>query len=223
MRKKIMQKAALVSIALLLIFGVLMPSVEGAEISIYNSPPTFVTVKIMDTGERVQVIVEVSDMNGWEDIWKVYVNITDISGGIVESSLYLQYMTNTSTNRVDLFSELEGNSLIPSESEVQRFPFSGSAGSVGTDWFNATYQRMTFVFRPLSGYYVHITAFDKKLNKCEYGGPFSSKYEEPPLIDNPVVPLGLSLVIAAGAGAAIWMHRKHSNKLAQIVEEKMGG
>ncbi len=212
------------TLALLLIFiSILMP-VKGAEISIYNSPPTFYTVKILDTQDRIQVIVDISDMNGWEDIWKVYVNITDSSGNLVESSVYQQYMSNTSTNRVDLFSDISGNSLIPAECEVERFPFTGGGGGgFGKDWFNATYQRITFVFRPFSGYYVHIEGFDRKTNRCEYAGPFSSEYQEPPLIEDPVVPLGLSLVIAAGGGAALYMHRRHSNKLAQIVEEKMGG
>lgn len=224
MRTKIIQRMCLVSLALLMVSGALAPVGEGAEISIYNSPPTFVTFKILDLGERIQVILEISDMNGWEDIWKIYVNVTDIEGNIIESALYQQYMANTSTNRVDLFSELRGNSLIPAESEVERFPFSGvGAGGFGKDWFNATYQRMTFIFYPFSGYYIYVEAFDRKLNKCEYSGPFSSAYEEPPLIENPMVPLGLSLVIASATGAGIYVHRRHSNKLAQLAEQRVGG
>ena len=198
---------------------------KGKEIiSISNSPPSFVTVKVLDSGERIQVIVEVSDMNGWEDIFKVYVNTTDSKGNLVESALYSQYPGNTSTDRIDLFSENAGNSLIPGESEVTRFPYTPpSNGGWGKDWFNATYQRMTFVFKPFSSYRIHVEAFDKKMAKCEYSGPFSSEYQEPPLIENPVVPLGLSLIIAAGSGTGLYVHRRHSNKMAKLVEERMRG
>ncbi len=219
MKRKTMHRLSIALTALFIISGIVAPSVRGAEISIYNSPPTFVDIKIIDTDERIQVVVEVSDMNGWEDIWKVYVNVTDMNGNLVESALYQQYMTNSSGNRVDLFSD-SSNYLIPGESDVMRFPFTSVSSK---DWFNATYQKITFVFRPFSGYYIHVEAFDKKSNKCEYSGPFSSKYEIPPVVENPVVPLGISLVIAAGTGAGIYVHRRHSNRLAQLAEEKTGG
>lgn len=227
MTGKILHKLG-ISVILLLILGstanIGIQAKGAGIISIYNAPPSFVTVKILDSGERIQVIVEVSDMNGWEDIFRVYVNTTDSRGNLVESALYSQYPGNSSTHRIDLFSESAGNSFIPGESEVTRFPYTQpGGGGWGRDWFNATYQRMTFVFKPFSSYRIHVEAFDRKMEKCEYNGPFSSKYEEPPIISDPTVPLGISLVIASGAGAALYVKRRQSNKMARLVEERMRG
>ncbi len=229
MREKIVHGFAIPTITFFVIIGILGISAlsSGAGVvTIYNTPPTFVSVKILDLGEEIQVVVEVSDMNGWEDIYRVYVNATDSSGNIVESALFSQYSTNSSINLINEFSELRGNSLMTGDqgSDVVRFRTTlPGAGGWSADWFNGTYERITFVFRPFSAYRVHVTALDRKMEKCEYSGPFSSKYEEPPLIEDPMVPLGLSLVIAAASGTGLYIHRRHSNRIAQLVEEKMGG
>lgn len=220
--KELMQRIAVAFFATLILFSSLS-SVYGANMSVYNDPPSFVEIKIIDSGERIQVIVDVKDMNGWEDILKVYVNATDSKGNIVESALFTQKVTYSYRKLLYTnysFSNIIGNSLLPDESIANA---SNPANLRGPDWFKAVHERINFIFKPFSAYYVHVTAFDKKMKKCEYSGPFSSEYQEPPMIENPVVPLGISLVIAAAAGAGLYVHRKHSNKMAQLAEEKMGG
>ncbi len=229
MRGKIVHGFAVSTVAFLVIAGIVGISVvsSGAGVvTIYNTPPTFVNVKILDLGEEIQVVVEVSDMNGWEDIYRVYVNATDSSGNLVESALFSQYSTNSSINLINEFSELRGNSLVVGDqgSDVLRFRTTpAGAGGWSADWFNGTYERITFVFKPFSAYRVHVTALDRKMERCEYSGPFTSEYQEPPLIEDPMVPLGLSLVIAAASGTGIYIHRRYSNRIAQLVEEKVGG
>ena len=223
-----MRGLAISVVLLLLVLPLANPFIHSrgaaGTISIYNIPPSFVAVKILDSEERILVIAEVRDMNGFEDIFRVYLNATDSRGNVVESAFYSQYATNTSTSPRDRFGEQSGNYLMVLESNVTRFHYTPQTdGGWGPDWINATYQRIIFVFKPFSAYRIHIEAFDKKMAKCEYSGPFSSKYEEPPLIEDPVVPLGLSLVIAAGTGAALYVKRRQSNKMAKLVEERMRG
>jgi hypothetical protein len=54
-----------------------------------------------------------------------------------------------------------------------------------------------------------------------YFGPFSSEYEPPPFIDDPVmraiIPIGLSLVIAIITALFITLRRHYNNKLAARV------
>lgn len=225
MIKKLVQRMLIVSFAVMLLFSSLS-TVYGANMSVYNDPPSFVEVKIIDSGERIQIVVDVKDMNGWEDIRKVYVNTTDSKGNIVESALFTQKKVPDSYRKLLYtyynFSNIIGNSLLPDES-IANASNPPNVGPSSPDWFKAVHERINFVFKPFSAYYVHITAFDRKMNRCEYSGPFSSEYQEPPMIENPVVPLGISLVIASATGAGVYVHRRHSNKMAQLVEEKMGG
>jgi hypothetical protein len=216
MIKKLMQRT-IIAIFAVAVLSSTMATVEAANMSVYNTPPSFVEIKIIDMGNRIEVVVDISDMNGWEDIRKVYVNATDSHGNMVESALFTRQK-----NRLTNFSDIEGGALIPSESTV----IASTPANVGPnspDWFKAVHERINFVFKPFSAYYVHITGLDKDSEKCQYSGPFSSEYHEPPIIENPVVPVGISLIISVAAGVGIYVHRKHSNKLAQLAEEKMGG
>ncbi len=215
---------AILAVIILVITAIPSPAQADGVVSIYNAPPTFVSVKIQDTGSRIVVVVEVSDYNGWENIYRVDLNVTDSYGNVIESASYLQYPNNESDQRIDEFRDLKGGVLLPQECDVERFPYQPpSTGGWGPDWFNATYQRVTFVFKPFSGYRIMLRAYDKKMAYCENIVPFSSEYRVPPVIDNPSVSVGISLIVSILAGVAIYMHRRSSNKLAQIAEEKIGG
>lgn len=219
-------KAAVVMfIAFLIIASYPVQTVRAdGVVTIYNAPPTFVGVKIQDVESRIVMTVEASDYNGWEDIFRVYINVTDVYGNVIESAVYSQYPTNDSDQRIDEFRDLRGGVLLPDESDVERFPYNPpTGGGWGDDWFNATYQRMTFVFKPFSGYRILITVLDKKMVSSEYVGPFTSTYSIPPVVDNPTIPISISLIVAIVAGALIFIHRKGSNKLARLAEEKLGG
>ena len=222
-------KAAVALIFITMLFLPFISSYSNAAgvVTIYNSPPLFKSINIQDEGTRIVITVDVSDFNGWEDIYCVYVNATDSGGNIVESALYRQYASNGSSQMMDQksrFSDLSGGFLIPDESDVETFHYQQSgSGGWGSDWFNATHELITFVMKPFSALQVKITAFDRKMAHCEQISPFSSSYSNPPLIDNPTVPLGLSLIIAAGVGSGIYMYRRNSNKMAKLVEEKMRG
>ncbi len=226
MYRKTGAKAAVILMVVIITFSSYHMQIAKGDgvVTIYNAPPTFVTVKIQDVESRIVMTVDVSDYNGWEDIFRVYVNVTDIYGNIIESALYSQYPSNSSDQRVDTFSDLKGGVLIPEESDVQRFPYSPpSGGGWGKDWFNATYQRMTFVFKPFLGYRIIVTAYDRKEVSCEYVGPFSSQYSVAPAMENPTVPIGISLIVAMVAGLLVFQQRRSSNKLARLAEEKIGG
>ena len=219
-------RAAVISLVFVMILSAypMAPSRGAGVVSIYNAPPTFPTVKIQDVQSRIVVTVEVSDYNGWEDIYKVRINITDSFGNIVEQAEYSQYPSNESDSRIDEFKDLKGGALISKESDVERFPYRApSGGGWGTDWFNSTYQRMTFVFKPFSGYRILVTAYDRKMVSCVYTGPFNSEYEVPPVIENPTIPITISFIVAAVSGLILYIHRKDNNKLARLAEEKIGG
>jgi len=218
--------AAISFLAAIILITTLVPAPVSADgvVTLYNAPPTFVSLKIQDVESRIVVTVEVSDYNGWEDIYQLRINVTDVYGNIIESAVYSQYVTNESEERIDEFRDIRGGVLLPHESDVERFPYRPPAGGGwGPDWFNATYQRMTFIFKPFSGYKIIVTAYDRKMVSCQNVLPFSSQYRVPPVIDNPAVPIGISMIVAAVAAIVMYMHRKNNNKLAQIAEEKLGG
>jgi hypothetical protein len=222
MMEKLVQRTIVAFFAVLILSSAIT-TVEAANMSVSNVGPTFVKINIIDIGDRIEIVLDILDMNGWEDIRTVYVNATDSHNNTVESALFKQdarygksQLTYTDYN----FSNVIGNSLLPGESIAET---SNPRNIQGPDSLKATREKITFVFKPFSAYYIHISAFDKKGEKCEESGPFSSEYHEPPIIENPVVPLGASLIAASAAGVGIYVHRKHSNKLAQLAEEKMGG
>ncbi len=217
--------AAVFMLVVIIISSFSLPSARAdGVVTIYNAPPTFVSVKIQELDSRIVMSVEVSDYNGWSDIYRLYINITDVYGNIVESAVYSQYPSNDSDQRIDEFRDLRGGSLIPAESDVERFPYTPpSGGGWGKDWFNATYQRMTFVFKPFSGYKIELKVFDRKFVSAEYFGPFTSSYSVPPVMEKPTIPISISLIVAIVVGLLLFQRRKSSNKLAKLAEEKIGG
>jgi hypothetical protein len=224
--RQMFARAAVISLVFIIILSAypIMPS-RGAGATVFSTPPTFFTVKVQDVESRIVVTVEVSDYNGWEDVYKVQINITDSFGNIVERAEYSQYSSNVSNaSRIDEFKDLKGGALIPKESDVERFPYKVLPnGNLAPDWFNSTYQRMTFVFKPFSGFRILVTAYDRKMLSCVYTGPFNSEYEVPPVIENPTIPITISLIVAGVSGIILYIHRKENNRLARLAEEKIGG
>ncbi|MCK4718933.1 MAG: hypothetical protein KAT70_09710, partial [Thermoplasmata archaeon] len=125
---------------------------EGAGVGVWNSPPTFVSMEVRDDNDTITLILNASDYNGWEDIFRINVKVTNETGGIIQEAIYQQYNTNTSNIRTDEFTQpvnSPSQNLIIERCRVKRFFEEG--------WFlENTTQQVTFYFKPFGGMYLHI-------------------------------------------------------------------
>lgn len=209
---------ALFSVAALLIilFVPMMSQGAGTGVGVFNSPPTFVDLSVIDHVDRVGIYASVSDYNGWDDIASVNLKITDNKNRLICNITYYQY--NADGVRTDSFVDNFGSCLISPDpdhptttSYVQRFH--------GVGWFeDNTTQKVVFMIQPLNGAFVNVTAYDKDGAFCTFEGPFSAKYSEPPVITNITITIGISLIAATGAAAYAVYGRKESNKMAKRIE-----
>ncbi len=189
----------------------------GTGVGVFNSPPTFVSLSIIDHVDRVGIYVSISDYNGWDDIASVNVRITDSRDRLISNMTYYQY--NADGVRTDSFVDNLGDFLIPPDpnhptttSYVERFS--------GVGWFeDNTTQKMVFMIQPLNGAFINVTAYDRDGASCSFEGPFSAQYSEPPIINNITIAVGVSLIAATGASAYAVYGRKNSNKMARKIEE----
>lgn len=188
-------------------------------VGVWNSPPTFTSIDLRDDNEVITLIINVSDYNGWGDLFQVTVEITDQDRVPIQQAVFQQYATNTSTVRIDRFDQpiSSPNLYLDVEmSRVTRYP--------GTDWYNENNTLgITFVFRPFGGTYIHIKAEDKRGLYAVHDGPFTPKYVgvdlTPPFFgEDTVVPLAISTTVATVGGAAAVVDRRGSNKMARRIE-----
>ncbi len=198
----------------------LIPSLSlgaGTGVGVFNSPPTFVGLSIIDHVDRVGIYVSISDYNGWDDVASVNVRIVDAKDRLISNMTYYQY--NAAGVRVDSFVDNLGDYLIPPDtnhpsttSSVQRFK--------GVGWFeDNTTQKMVFMVQPLNGAIINITAYDRDGASCSFEGPFSAQYSEPPIINNITIAVGISLIIAAAVSSYLFYGRRLSNSMARKIEK----
>ncbi|MCD6461367.1 MAG: hypothetical protein J7L61_01330 [Thermoplasmata archaeon] len=197
-------------------------TVSGAGVGVWNSPPTFASITVKED-DRISLYLNVSDYNGWEDIFRVTVDIYNPDGDLVESVIYQQYPSNVSSVRIDEFTEARGEFLIPPDednfyagSHVRRFS--------GEGWFiDNTTQEIVFIFKPFAGTRMRVVAEDSKGEMGVHQGPFSSKYIATPLVEGAAVPLSISLIVSAVGATLVTVDRYHNNKLAMRLMRMRGG
>lgn len=218
-QKKRYTNLAFSTLVLALSVLLLIPSLSlgaGTGVGVFNSPPTFVDLSIIDHVDRVGIYVSISDYNGWDDIASVNVRIVDAKDRLISNMTYYQY--NSDGSRTDSFVDNLGDYLIPPDpahpsttSYVQRYH--------GVGWFeDNTTQRMVFMIQPLNGAIINVTAYDRDGASCSFEGPFSAQYSEPPVINNITVAVGISLITAAAVSSYALYGRRESNKMARRIE-----
>ncbi|GEM_PF-1322118 len=207
---------------LLIISTMTSPPARSAGIGVYNTPPNFISITITEN-DGIVVRVNVSDYNGWEDIYLVNLSVFNNKGVIVEQVTYQQYPANNSNTRIDRFVENTGDYFVPPDpddpygtSHVRRYH--------GVNWFtDNTTQEVVFVFTPFAGSRLHIIVEDTKGYTAEHDGPFTSKYRAPPLLENRVIPVAISLLVASIGSTAAVVNRYHANKMARRISQMKGG
>jgi len=215
-------------LAAVLALAMVSQDVGGTGVGVWNSPPTFVSMSIPDTDTEIAVVINVSDYNGWADIYMVVLTVKDDAGAVVQEVVYKQYPANTSSVRVDTFEETAGSFMKPKNPED---PYSGCRVRrfSGVGWFeDNTTQEVTFLFHPFAGSTIDVLMEDSKGLTSFHEGPFTDRFKDvlpppPPVFDNPAVPVTISTMVAAVGAAVAVTGRMKSNKMARMVMRMKGG
>ena len=209
-------------LALFSVYVLLLQSVAATGVGVTNVPPTFPSILISEGEDGISIVVNVSDYNGWADIYMVSLVVTDGSQDLLVAS-YKQYLSNTSRNRVDLFeveymdSSLQERGVFRQDtSRVRRF------SDVG--WFEEnTMLEITFNFRIFNGRNIRILAEDVGGETAVHVGPFSASHRVPTIFDDRAIPFGISIVCGVAAGGIAVFDRLGSNRMARAIARMRSG
>lgn len=223
-------KLLVVLIAVLLLSTVIFsaPVKSQGGVGVLNDGPTFVDISVEEEDEKIYVHVVLRDLNGWTNIYLVNVTVFDNLDNPISQVIYRQYGSPSDNTPVIQWEEIEGELLIREESNwnvTEMYPWvvpDYAVENVGLD--------VTFIYTSFPGDHISIIALDKgetnatgvqvKLLNCTYEGPFSAEFTPPPMIENFIIPLSVSLIIAAAAAVILTWRRYYSNKIAKAIEAK---
>lgn len=211
--RKILISLLVLTLILSLCIPLISTSTSG-QVVVGRTPPTFINITIGDGGEELVLDIVVNDWNGRHDIYRMDAMVTDENWDILSHISYQQHSDNETYDYRDSFSDESGNFLEENRCTVEDY-------EEGTWALYDSGLRIRFVLEPFSGKYVNMTITDMTGEVGNYFGPFSSEYEPPPMIEDPVmraiIPIGLSMIIAIISALFITLRRHYSNKLATRV------
>jgi hypothetical protein len=173
------------------------------------------------------VHVALRDLNGWDNIFLVNVTVMDAADHPISQVIYRQYRNPTDTTPVIEWDEIEGTNLNRDEISwraVEIYPWN-------PDYVKLIGLNVSFAFTSFPGDTISVIAMDKgtfdevsgqnvNFLSCEYHGPFSAEFAQPPIVSNYVVPLSISIFLALAVAAFMTLRRHYSNKLAKAIETK---
>jgi len=199
-------------------------------VGVDNDGPSFTNVTIEENHDHIYVHVSLRDLNGWDDIYLVNLTIRDSNGRAISHVVYRQYSAPSEVTPVIEWVELEGDYLDRDYSvweAVPVYPWNPWAAKyIGLN--------VTFAFNSFPGETISIVGMDKgerldptdttnertNLLSCEFEGPFSAEFTAPPIVENYVIPIAISFIVAVVGASIMTVRRHYSNKLAKTIEAR---
>ena len=184
-------------------------------VGVLNTPPTFLDISVGDADGYIVVNINISDGNGWKDVFLVNVVILDGNGAVVENATYQQHDTNTSYDVVnDKWTDNYGENLAADRCAITRY--------FNTSWYleNNTLN-LKFYFDQFQGKTISVTGIDVRHESCISEGPFSSTYRPEPLVKKEIEVIALisvSVIAAIILGLVMTYRRVLNNRLARKIE-----
>lgn len=227
-------RSLLIAAALILSFMTYqsgLVSSQGGSVGVDNDGPSFTNVTIVEKNDHIYVHISLRDLNGWNDIYMINLTVFDNNDNIICHVVYRQYDSPSETGiALPQWDEFVGDYLDRQYSVIEFVPVypwnPWAATEIGLN--------VTFAFNSFPGDTIRIVATDRgerldpndeinertNLLSCEFIGPFSAEFSVPPIIDNYVVPLAISFIVALIGAVIMTVRRHYSNKLAKTIEAK---
>lgn len=210
--------AAAAMVAIIVLAGTVARGDSG--VGVLNNPPTFLDISVGDYQDYIVININVSDTNGWRDVFYVNLEILDGDGNVVENATYSQHDTNTTYDVLnDLFTENSGSSLSQELCDVQRYSSLGT-GVESYFFYENTTLYIRFGFSQFQGKTLRVTGVDIQHATCFYEGPFSSTYRPEPFVKEKdlVILVSVSILMAIGGSLIFAYRRGLSNRMARKIE-----
>lgn len=218
--KTVMRRA--VSVALLVLVGMLVSQGTVTErvsaVGVENVPPSFIDLRVEKTNESIWVHLWLSDYNNWITIYYVNITISDEQNNTLSKVEYRQHDKTDNLAVKDTFTNIEGNSLDLSRTYGKKpNPERGISRYPAFYYENCT-MIISFAYSPIPhAAKMHLIAYDVNMTYCELYSSFPG-VALPPLVQNAVIPLFISALVAAIVTTFVVWTRYKSNKMAQAVE-----
>lgn len=149
---------------------VLLSGTAFAQAGVANDSPSWINIDVEHADDIVFVHLAIKDLNGWDDIYMIQVNVTDNYDYPLSQVIFRLYQDITSTTLLIEWEEIVGSHLVREQSSwmaVDVYPWTTPDVSLKEVGLN-----VTFAFNAFSGDKISVTALDKGLASCEYVGPF---------------------------------------------------